>query len=429
MDAREEVSLEISSILAAEKMNKHIPVAKLDQLYQEMISERIPYKKLGFSTLVDFLKTLDFIEVYYQSGHHHLDFLGTKNTKHVSDLVAKQRNNNNRKKNHSRRNIPSSYFQRKMNTKNNTSDYRRHDYDDADKREKLARSLSHCVDDDKLSGINDPKTTYYFDDDPNPHLDWELVTPTVDKDNNGINDDDNTTDNYLINRFIGRNSVCSDDNQGGDKSAQQRPVYKINVSNDINENDKMIAGKMMMPEYPQQDNDDNKSRNDDNIGQKKFYDTICPKTRFRLEKLIQSKPNGIWCAQLPKTYHDEYKLRLDWEDYEFDGLIQFVNELPEIFQFDRDGKNGDFMIYDANRPIPGSSPHLEERKKLVSDYQLYASLESLPALESLPVVSFLIQIFLNLKKQNIVIFFILNETVINYYLFTAEGKGKQLSSS
>lgn len=109
---------------------------------------------------------------------------------------------------------------------------------------------------------------------------------------------------------------------------------------------------------------------------------INDRVKFRLEKLIQNHPNGIWCAELPEVYLEEYKVSLNYTELGFNSVREFASQLPEIFHCVQPHGTGDFKLYYAKMEIP--SDKIKETYKantLAQLHQIYEPREQ----EALPL--------------------------------------------
>ena len=95
---------------------------------------------------------------------------------------------------------------------------------------------------------------------------------------------------------------------------------------------------------------------DDNVLNEYFNEDrgrlVNPRTKFRLTKLIQKYPEGIWCADLPNKYLEEYNFALNYSELGFDSVREFASQLPSIFHCVRPSDAGDFKLYNAEKPPP-----------------------------------------------------------------------------
>ncbi|XP_011688038.1 PREDICTED: uncharacterized protein LOC105450087 isoform X2 [Wasmannia auropunctata] len=79
---------------------------------------------------------------------------------------------------------------------------------------------------------------------------------------------------------------------------------------------------------------------------------ISDRTKLRLEKLLEKHPDGIWCADLPDIYLNEYKVPLSYTDLGFTSVREFTSHLPKIFYMTQVHKTSDFLLYSADkRPV------------------------------------------------------------------------------
>ncbi|XP_046738023.1 uncharacterized protein LOC124406606 isoform X2 [Diprion similis] len=82
------------------------------------------------------------------------------------------------------------------------------------------------------------------------------------------------------------------------------------------------------------------------------FDIINDRLKSRLQQLIQKHPDGIWCADLPQTFLDEYSVPLDYAELGFQSVCDLASRLPSIFHLCRWDNRGDFILYDATEPVP-----------------------------------------------------------------------------
>ncbi|XP_044595245.1 uncharacterized protein LOC123272477 isoform X5 [Cotesia glomerata] len=85
----EDLQSAVVSQLVTRKPAHGIPLDAIVRDYNELNGEHIPYHRYGYSTLVDFLKTIPEIEVYSRGVTHFINFKGKESFKHVTDLVAR----------------------------------------------------------------------------------------------------------------------------------------------------------------------------------------------------------------------------------------------------------------------------------------------------------------------------------------------------
>lgn len=91
---RSDVSIKLRSILLPNK--KGLVLSALEREYQGMLGENIPFRRLGYSSLLSMLKDLpDVVSISSISGGNYL-IMGTADdkTKHIAEMVNKQRDNN-----------------------------------------------------------------------------------------------------------------------------------------------------------------------------------------------------------------------------------------------------------------------------------------------------------------------------------------------
>ncbi|CAH1998114.1 unnamed protein product [Acanthoscelides obtectus] len=85
--------------------------------------------------------------------------------------------------------------------------------------------------------------------------------------------------------------------------------------------------------------------------------------RENLKFLIGQHQNGIWCADLPKLYRSMFAKEINYEDFGYASLIQLCISLPSVFHYCRPA-DCDFKLYDRNKPLPPSA----ETKFTIASY-------------------------------------------------------------
>ncbi|XP_043795508.1 tudor domain-containing protein 5-like isoform X3 [Apis laboriosa] len=124
-------------------------------------------------------------------------------------------------------------------------------------------------------------------------------------------------------------------------------------------------------------------KDEENVLDKKNVEILInERIKFRLEKLIQNHHDGIWCADLPKKYLEEYKVSLNYEELGFNSVREFASQLPDIFHCIQPHNAGDFMLYYAKREIPSNKIKENDKINNITDwYNIYETIdeEALPA--------------------------------------------------
>ncbi|OXU25066.1 hypothetical protein TSAR_000904 [Trichomalopsis sarcophagae] len=105
-------------------------------------------------------------------------------------------------------------------------------------------------------------------------------------------------------------------------------------------------------------------------------DLINEKIRFRLQKLIEKHPEGIWCSELPNEYKKEYSIDLDYKDMGCTCIAEFVAKLPDIFEITKPLDNR-LMVLNAKRP-KHDFPNNFQKKTLASMYNIEVAKEPEP---------------------------------------------------
>ncbi|XP_054007333.1 uncharacterized protein LOC128891675 [Hylaeus anthracinus] len=109
---------------------------------------------------------------------------------------------------------------------------------------------------------------------------------------------------------------------------------------------------------------------------------VSKRVRFRLEKLIENSPDGIWCADLPQKYLQEYRISLNYTELGFNSVREFASHLPDIFHCVQPYDTGDFMLYYAKREIPTDKQ--KGKQKIVNLAELHNIYNTDDQVEALP---------------------------------------------
>ncbi|XP_051158604.1 uncharacterized protein LOC127279982 isoform X2 [Leptopilina boulardi] len=101
---------------------------------------------------------------------------------------------------------------------------------------------------------------------------------------------------------------------------------------------------------------------------------INPRVKDRLRIIIRNHPNGIWCADLPKIYHQESGLNLEYEELGFTSVVAFASQLTDIFHCVRPKPKGDYKLYNVQKPLPDiNNQEINNRSQYSSaeQYRIY----------------------------------------------------------
>lgn len=110
--------------------------------------------------------------------------------------------------------------------------------------------------------------------------------------------------------------------------------------------------------------------------EKPLCDLINERTKIRLKKLIEKHPEGIWCSELPDAYKRDYNIVLEYYDYGFSNIIEFVAALPDIFSIVVPPNSNRQMVVDATKPT-GNFENVQ-KKTLASVYNFDDYIKSDP---------------------------------------------------
>lgn len=428
----DEVQSVITSLLVTYKNPYGIELVTLDNDYKNTEGERIPYRDLNYPSLVDYLKTIPSITVYQKNGSTYcLDFRGKELTRHVSKLVAQQKNSARPRgrSTTSRKNIPPNYHSRSVPRAQTT-------IRSAKFLSELIYSIQHYPKgQSKVQLFNAmrfkfPTITFSISD-----LDEELnylthsvlvrdnvvyplkisstpteqrstsVPPPRKEDSQSDKSNSNIESRPVAKKYtMTLDSDCDESFVDNDmdyynglpdaidlKKFQAAEVFKTpkqSISNFIEASVPQVEKKeepiarvkttVKQIESPNNEEINKKSFNENDYIFSQNADAVAAllnsRVQFRLEKLIQNRPDGLWCLELPKTYKKEYNINLEWESLGFQKISDFASHLPKIFHVLGPYENGDFYLYDAKQPLPDErNKQVEKRAQpsLASLYNIY----------------------------------------------------------
>ncbi|KAF7400606.1 hypothetical protein HZH66_005790 [Vespula vulgaris] len=431
----EDVQKIILSLLVSRK--DAIPLGVLAKDYQDQEGEPIPWKEFGYITLLDYLKSMPkFISFERLNGTYYVRGVASDKSKHVSSLVARQKISL-KKRNYIRRTYRPSYYYPKTSTPrihipaNILSDIINMVKQNPNgiKKEHVLKEVN-----DKLPCINISITDL---EEQIKNLSHELFI-----DGNRIYPLKKYTkpisNKCLSSKILSRGEKVNlpskdsvelpkyfvsgetDSNKESDIDDEDRFTFASKLQNNSENKNKISNKKQPISMFIQEsvskfnnqvDQLNDKSRFDNKgikhnsseknvtlhtpieklqddvtyLGSEDVKILISDRTRFRLEKLIQKYPNGIWCAELPEKYIEEYNVPLNYIELGFNSVREFASYLPEIFQCKQLHPSADFILYDAKIKLPDTKKN--NKTKLLNVAELYTQsyLEE-DEVEALPVV-------------------------------------------
>ncbi|KAK0091881.1 hypothetical protein PV326_002579 [Microctonus aethiopoides] len=421
----EEVQSVITALLVAEKKKHGIDVVELDQIYKNAECERIPFRALGFTSLVAFLRTVPGIEVLSQNYGHVINFTGKESSRHLSELVARQRSSdskNRRNRSSNCRRIAPHYISRPRAPSPKRDNLTANEILGIVQRypKGLLRSelLRIYLQTHPGSGLDSQKLLYHLRTleskvmvresmvYPSRNLSvTRCTTPRSNSENkeNGWNSKSVATSGIIPNKFRvvpdsgGEDMDYFDNDDNLDFVTPSTPMIKSFDGFVPVKNNPTQAVSNFIENFTSQCQEKTKENNgnlpaesEDQEGKKTFNENdfifsknqeyiaqlLNERTQFRLEKLIQNNPDGIWCIDLPKKYKEEYNISLDWENLGFQRIGDFAAYLPHIFHIIGPYPNGDFRLYDAKSPPPTQEKKKTEehpKQTLAGVYNIYNS--------------------------------------------------------
>ncbi|KAK9869646.1 hypothetical protein WA026_003393 [Henosepilachna vigintioctopunctata] len=86
------------------------------------------------------------------------------------------------------------------------------------------------------------------------------------------------------------------------------------------------------------------------IEKKNGCERIPQEIQINLQRLISRYPHGLSCSQLPSEYKKLYEQDLNFQDYGFANLIRLCMTLENIFNWEKESSY-DYKLYDKRQPI------------------------------------------------------------------------------
>ncbi|XP_032666610.1 uncharacterized protein LOC116842060 isoform X2 [Odontomachus brunneus] len=126
-------------------------------------------------------------------------------------------------------------------------------------------------------------------------------------------------------------------------SLKERPNYEEMISYHDN-----VHHDNQEEMYSIDDNTDSMDLNMTENESNKLSNLISQKMQSRLQQLVQKYPDGIKCSELPDLYMKEFKVPLNYTELGFNSVCTFVSYLPDIFCLKRLDTNDDFIAYNAD---------------------------------------------------------------------------------
>ncbi|KAK2584648.1 hypothetical protein KPH14_006995 [Odynerus spinipes] len=434
---RDDIQKIILALLVSQK--NAISLTHLDRDYLEQEGEHIPWKEFGYISLFDYLKSMPkYIHLERINGMYYVRGIATDKSKHVSSLVARQKESSKKPAYTRKAYRPSHYYPRTQRPRihipaNILSDIIHivREHPNGINKEYILRKVN-----EKLLYINISimdLEEQFKDLSHELFIHGNLVFPTKSR-GTCLSDQivspetlSKVEENLQSQHTTATPKYCvsgdSDSELNVDDDNDFSFVSPCNVLNGINENNKNTTSKKKQPismfiqetvskchmqgdqcndTFMQniKENEYNNLENNETLhistekecqGDINYLDNesakilINERTRFRLERLIEKYPNGIWCAELPEKYLQEYKISLNYIELGFNSVREFTSYLPEIFECKQLQPSGDFILYNAkNKLIDVKQKDRVKNQNIAEIYsQLYQEEDQI---EALPVI-------------------------------------------
>nr|XP_033327722.1 tudor domain-containing protein 5-like isoform X6 [Megalopta genalis] len=397
----------ILALLLSQKGGCTLP--QLCKDYYDMEGEEIPWKKLGYVSLMDFIHSMSkSIKIEYSQNTLFLKGIATNKSKHVDKLVTGQKD---QKAPIGRKTYkPSHYYPRTLSPKihipseilsmiidivNEHPDGINKDFIlqkvqismpyaniTMSEMEEQLLVLSHkiSVSNNKIFPVQSKSQNFSSkmpimiasgEEDSDNLLDYaeddlKFLPPANESTSKKLPAKSKTTSNFIkesvnATQYKSKSNTIND---GYNDVTLRAETNESNSYNTYNYNDNV--------EIYTEDNNYDRVEKETYFGNKHTEDLINSRIKFRLEKLIQNNPDGIWCAELPEKYLEEYKVSLSYTELGFSSVREFASYLPEIFHCVQIDEVGDFMLYYSKKQVPLINPKKKQKTiNLAELHQIY----------------------------------------------------------
>ncbi|XP_072765973.1 uncharacterized protein [Anoplolepis gracilipes] len=357
------------------------PVVVLDQDYYREEGERIPWRKLGYTDVVEFLKSMpEHFSIERFKDVHYVRGIASEKTKHVSSLVSRQKKP---------KYLPSYQF-RQRSLPNYVIPQRQRLRIPAEQLSQLVtfvknnptgvslrnamqmlqtqlphtklsindiqyqlRELSHSlyIDRDMIYPLSVNDVSQEVKNCPQPSTEPQKVPrPPVAEMVGGdegsdfledFSDEDFGLVDYVSSNYPNQSKTNERlaTNFAWRANNEQSPMF--NRNNDVD-----------VDEYFAANNTNCDTPNTMITDSVDLSTLISKRMKSRLDDLMRDSPEGIWCADLPEKYLNKYKVNLNYAELGFNSVREYVSYLPDIFYMTRTNSTEDFLLYSADkRPI------------------------------------------------------------------------------
>nr|XP_031844313.1 uncharacterized protein LOC116432095 isoform X4 [Nomia melanderi] len=404
---RENIETTILALVLSQKRGCSLP--QLCKEYYDLEGERIPWKRLGHSSLMKFLQSMSkTIEIENRNNETFLHGIPSDKSKHVSKLIAGQKDQKPilgrkvYKPSHYYPNtapfkvrIPAEILNMTIDFVNKYPNGVNKDYIfqtvqaqmpyvdiTMSEMEEQLQMLSH-----KIHMYNN-KIFPILNNSETSQLRSPIVTASGNEDLDNMYEYEDNEENDF--KFISSTSISTSSPKSLAKTKTTSCFIKETISKCQNQNVKdefnILTEKAEINEDNvynlnhcndnieiltecNNNNNNNSDIDNENYDSKHTENLINDRIKFRLEKLIQNNPNGIRCAELPEKYLEEYKVCLNYTELGFSSVREFASQLPEIFHCVQSEDIGDFMLYFAKRDVPSNDS--KEKHTTMSLAQLH----------------------------------------------------------
>ncbi|XP_058803464.1 uncharacterized protein LOC131671220 isoform X2 [Phymastichus coffea] len=346
---------EIKTILRALLISNgklDVTLPRLNGMFREEEGENIPFREFNYSSLQEFLRSMpDVMILRYNRDHqlcaYHVD---TEESAHISSLVSRQKkpqkkaakfNVSYKPRGNSHGNYYSNYSRPAHSSTTSTLNSLRlvleelrkapkhFSYDMGIRKSDILQKLKEKPGRSSINNLHTLSTKlkelsqYFVVDDDFVYFKEDVFTNNI---NTGSHSAQKSTKYAYQNLQV--RSAPRQKIEIVQQANEYRPV--INQSTPQFNNVERPTQSSQMP-FTSQQSDQTQQVTLTNVQQVNYAnELINERMKFRLQKLIEKYPEGIWAADLPNIYYKEYNIDLNYNELGFNSITEFVSAVPEI---------------------------------------------------------------------------------------------------
>ncbi|KAF5298299.1 hypothetical protein FQR65_LT09810 [Abscondita terminalis] len=342
----EELKKVVTGILVSSPLR--LSISKIDKDYEEIIGERIPFRRLGFTSLEGCLRSMtDILEIVGSGPRAEVILFVTDKSSHINKLVTKQKTAPPKRNRFGSRRPFNNYYRKNIS------------------QPKRNNGFYHPP---PLMSISIPRTTPVIPRFASKR--YEPPPPSNTITNNRIPPVENSFSPILKHSSVTQEIKEPVEPQPAAISCNGT-IPKQTTSHFLDVTDSDLSDDCI---YLSDTDDEidisffNSTQNVQHIPPEQFFNVeeedkrdVTPKESFswnipsrvqdNLRKLISQYDDGLWCGTLPEVYKKMFKKELEYAEFGYRSLISMCLDLTDVFYCIRPD-TGDFKLYDRRKDLP-----------------------------------------------------------------------------